>query len=440
MPTEPIPRDPTLRKILVVDDEPAILTTLRELLTLKSFLVTATHDPQKAMEIMQQETFAVVMTDYDMPGMTGLALLAKMRELYPATTRVPVTGKIRIRDMAEAAEAGIIYRCIPKPYLVEDLVLALRNAVERYQLMTEISELRARILVSSLTPQKICGSCQETAAGPTDAESPEISNTEALADESGPMISDVEMTPEQAELATQGLVKMLYTFHPNLGNTALRAVALCRTIAELLELPSVESNDFLWAAALHDISLVGNDRGIVRRWLRNPQKCTEEELASLKTHPERSAEMLQYSPVFQGAGKIIRSHHENVDGTGYPSGLKEEMIPWLTRILAVVIHYCNCHSASPQRMKEIEPLGGTVFDPTAIEIVARAVPLTRMPLGEREILLIELKPGMVLARDILNAIGLLLLPKGRELTEATINKVWSIDGNTPLDQQVLVYA
>ena len=324
--------------------------------------------------------------------------------------------------------------------MVEDLVLTLRNGVERYQLMTEIAVLRARFFVSSLQPQKEGGAVDETAAVLTDAKAPENSGTEALPDNSEPMISEVEVSAEQAELAINGLVKMLYTFHPNLGNTAIRAVALGRTIGELLQLSAGEMNDFLWAAALHDVSLVGYDRGMVRRWLRNPEKCEEKELASLKTHPERSAEILQYSPVFLGACEVIRSHHENVNGTGYPYGLKEEMIPWLSRILSVVIHYCNCHSSGVQRMKEIEALSGTMFDPSALEIVAKAVPLTRMPLGEREILLIELKPRMVLARDIVNANGLLLLPKGRELTEATINKVWSIDRNTPLDQLVLVYA
>ena len=440
MPAEPIPSDPTLRKILIVDDDQTVLTTLRELLSLKSFLVTATHDPQKAMEIMQQEAFAVLMTDHDMPGMTGLALLAKMRDLYPATTRVLVTGKIRLREMAEAAEAGILYRYIPKPYLVEDLVLTLRNAVERYQLLTEIAALRASVLVSSLKPQIRESSLHELSADLTDAGVPANPDSEALPDESGPVIAEVEVTAEQAELASNGLVRMLYTFLPNLGNTAMRAGALCRTIGDLLNLPPEELSDFLWAAALHDVSLVGIDRAVVRRWLRNPEKCDPDELASLKTHPERSAEMLQYSPVFQGAGEIIRSHHENMNGTGYPYGLKEEMIPWLSRILSVVIHYCNCHSAGSQRMKEIEALRGTMFDPSAIEIVAKAVPLTRLPLGEREILLIELKTGMVLARDILNANGLLLLPKGRELTEGTINKVWSIDRNSPLEQLVLVYA
>ena len=160
----------------------------------------------------------------------------------------------------------------------------------------------------------------------------------------------------------------------------------------------------------------------------------------IKLHPEQSAEMLQYSPIFANAGEIIRAHHENVDGTGYPLGLKEEMIPWLSRVLSVVVYCCNSYTPGVERFKEAEALVGTVFDGNAVELVAKAMPLTRMPLGEREILMTEMKVRMVLARGILNAHGLLLFPKGRELTDATINKIWSIDRTTPLDQIVLVYA
>ncbi len=450
MSTETIPNDPQLRKILIVDDEQAILATLRELLTMKSFLVTTENDPEMALERIQKETFTVVMTDQDMPGMTGLALLAKVKELSPATTRLLITGKIRLREMAEAADAGILHRHIPKPYMFEDLVLTLRSAVERYQLTTENAALRARQIVADLkpaapppappaAPAETAEAGTETAVEAT-TETPTDKPSATSAEETGPVITDAEVTPQQAELAVNGLVKMLYMFHPNLGNTSIRAVALARTVGQFLELPPEKLTAFLWAAALHDVGLVSVEREIVRRWLRSAEKCTPEELTLIKKHPERSEELLQYSPVFHEAGEIIRSHHEHWDGTGYPFGLKEEMIPWISRVLAVIVNYCNYSTTGQQQLKEIEAQADKMFDSRAIQLVAKAVPLTRMPLGEREILLMELKPGMVLAREIFNAHGMLLLPKGRELNDASIYKVWSINRMAPIDQIVLVYA
>jgi response regulator RpfG family c-di-GMP phosphodiesterase len=435
-------KDPRLRKVLIVDDEQTMISTLRELLTLWGFLVTTADSPDKALEVMQQETFAVVMSDHEMPGMTGLSLLAKMKELHPTTTRILITGRVRAREVADAHDTGVIYRYIPKPFSLEELAITLRNATERFQLMTENAVLQAQAIAAKCAaraaapaPEKIVGdevpiqSPEEEMAPPV----PSPYDTETV-------IGSQEVTPEQAELAIHGLVKMLYTFHPNLGSASLRATALCRTIGEILQLPPDELKDFLWAAALHDIAMVGIDRAIARRWLRGPEKCAEDELKIIKQHPEQSAEMLRYSPIFENAGEIIRAHHENMDGTGYPLGLKEEMIPWLSRVLAVVVYCCNSHTPGTERITEAEAQVGTVFDADAVELVAKALPLTRMPMGEREILMTEMKARMVLARGINNAHGLLLFPKGRELTDATINKIWSIDRTTPLDQIVLVYA
>jgi response regulator RpfG family c-di-GMP phosphodiesterase len=440
MALELIPNDPRFRKVLVVDDEPSIISTLREVLSLRGFLVTTAADPDKALDLMQQETFAVVISDHDMPGMTGLSLLAKMKELYPATTRILITGRVRAREIADASDAGIIYRYMPKPYMVEDLVVTLRSAVERFQLMTENAILRAQAAAAKCAPRQEAPGPEIEPADESQIDVTGDSSPADSEDDGGMIIASPEVTAEQAELAINGLVKMLYTFHPNLGNSAIRTIALCRTIGEFLKLSPDDLKDFLWAAALHDIALVGIDRAIVRRWLRNPEKCTEDELKIIKRHPEQSADMLRYSPAFANAGEIIRAHHENIDGTGYPLGLKEEMIPWLSRILSVVVYFCNSHSVGAERMKEAELLTGTAFDPNAVEIVAKAIPLTRMPLGEREILMTEMKARMVLARDIHNAHGHLLLPKGRELLDGSINKIWSIDRMTPLDQLVLVYA
>ena len=197
--------------------------------------------------------------------------------------------------------------------------------------------------------------------------------------------------------------------------------------------------DLLWAAALFDIGLVQINRDIVRRWIRGPEKCTDEEMVEIKRHPAKAEEMLQFCPIFKDAGEIIRMHHENWDGSGYPDGMKGEMINYLSRLLAVVIYFCNKHSASVQVMVDIESQAEKMFDPEAIQAVAKAVPLTTMPRGEREILLIELKAGMVLAKDILNANNFLLLPKGRELSDVHINKIFSINRVSPLEPYVLVY-
>lgn len=325
-------------------------------------------------------------------------------------------------------------------------MVTLRNAIVHNRLITENKALHERNVHLNLKIAKMAESEQNAAATAAASGGGDSGEMTAIYN---PETAQVEMVssggsagvviPQGVDLALDAFQKMLYTFHPNLGNTAVRSVALCQTLGEVLELPSDQLKSLMWAAALHDISLVGIDRGIVRRWLRGPEKCTEEEMVLIKRHSEQSQNMLVGFEFMKDAGEIIRSHHEHWDGSGYPDGLKGEMIPWLARLLCVVIAYCSKHTASIQAMSEIEGEAEKLFDPDAISALAKAAPLTKMPRGEREILLIELKSGMVLARDIYNANGFLLLPKGREMTDASINKVLSINRVTPIDPLVLVY-
>ena len=216
-------------------------------------------------------------------------------------------------------------------------------------------------------------------------------------------------------------------------------MALCRTICDQLGLPADQAQSLIWAAGLFDIAIVGIDRPIVRRWLRSPDRCTDEEMGMIRKHPKQSVEMLQAYPIFKQAGEIMRSHHENWDGTGYPDRLKGETIPWLSRLLAVAVYYCSRHQAPAQVLADVQTQTDKMFDPQAVEVVAKAAPLTELPRGEREILLIELQPGMTLAKDIYNTSGLLIIAKGKELTNAWINKIQNINNTTPLYPHVLVY-
>lgn len=436
--------DPSWVRILLIDDEDMVRNVLKDQLQPEGYHITEADSASKALDILQRENFAVILSDHEMPGMTGLDFLSKVKESHPAITRLLLSSGLSLTALSDAIKSDLIYRFVTKPWLREELLVTLRNAIVHNRLVTENQALHERNVHLNLKIAKLAEAEQAAASEPkptaaesamADAESPFGTGTEEDATAGSP----ASIAPQGVDLAVQAFTKMLYTFHPNLGNTSQRAVALSQTLGEVLELPSDQLKSLMWAAALHDISLVSIDRGIVRRWLRGPEKCTDEELVIVKRHPELSQKMLEEYEFFKEAGEIIRSHHENWDGTGYPDGLKGEMIPPLARLLAVVVAYCSKHAASIQAMSEIETEVETRWDPDAVSALAKAAPLTKMPRGEREILLIELKPGMVLARDIFNANNFLLLPKGRELTDASINKLLSINRITPLDPHVLVY-
>jgi hypothetical protein len=245
---------------------------------------------------------------------------------------------------------------------------------------------------------------------------------------------------ERFDFGMEALVRLLSAYHPNLGNTAIRAVAFCRTLGQVLELPANQLQNLLWAAALHDVGFVPIDVGIVRRWMRDPGKCTKEEIALIERHPVQSESILEFCPVFKEAGEIIRAHHENWDGSGYPDGLKMEMIPWLSRLLAVVSFYCSKPAANEKTLSAIKAHASTSFDPQAVEAVAKTVPFARLPRGEREFMAYDLKSGMVLAADIANRDGVLILAKGMELTSATIRKIVHLNETAEINPYILIYS
>ncbi|MBI4662527.1 MAG: response regulator [Verrucomicrobia bacterium] len=407
--------DRPVGKILVVDDDPMILSVLKEQLQPEGLEATFVDSASKALDALKRENFSIVVADHEMPGMTGLELLAKVKETHPELVRLMISGKLAVKDLLDAVHSGLIHRYITKPWLREELIVVLRNSVAR-----KVSELDLTVTDGTTEPLQEAGEAPgaaEPAAG----------------------FSGAVGTPEQAKVAVEVFVKMLTAFHPNLGNTALRTMALCKTVASVIDLPPDAAQSLIWAGGLHDISMVGIERAAVRRWLRSSEKCTEEELSAIKKHPQKTEEMLQAYPIFQEASEIIRSHHENWDGTGYPDRLQGETIPWLSRLLAVSIYFCSRHQAPAQVMNDAQSQVNKMFDPQAFEVVAKAVPATELPRGEREILLIELQPGMVLAGDIYNTSGVLIIAKGKELTTAWINKIQNINSATPLNPHVLVY-
>src|SRR5262249_17761240 len=133
----------------------------------------------------------------------------------------------------------------------------------------------------------------------------------------------------------------MQTFYPSLGNQARRVFQLCQSMAKVIGLSPEESRVLESSALLHDIGLVGVPRQIIRRWQENPAKLETVEKILIEQHPVLGQELAAFGSSLDKVGEIIRSHHERVDGKGYPDRLAGENIPWLARLLSVAIAYAS---------------------------------------------------------------------------------------------------
>ena len=133
--------------VLVVDDEPRVLDALEAILA-ADFRVLRAASGEAALEILKAEDVAVIVTDYRMPGMTGVELLRRSQEQAPEAVRIILTAYTDVDSLMEAINTGRIYHFVSKPWEPNDLVVIVRRAAERYALGRENARLRDELEVA----------------------------------------------------------------------------------------------------------------------------------------------------------------------------------------------------------------------------------------------------------------------------------------------------
>jgi DNA-binding NtrC family response regulator len=128
------------RPVLVVDDEPEMLYSLRNLLR-REFEVYTAGSGEEGIKILQEHPIHVVMTDQRMPEMTGVELLRRMKTEHPGAMRLIFTGYADIATVIDAINQGNVFRYITKPWDPEELVKALRTAGERHDQIIDRNRL-----------------------------------------------------------------------------------------------------------------------------------------------------------------------------------------------------------------------------------------------------------------------------------------------------------
>jgi response regulator RpfG family c-di-GMP phosphodiesterase len=126
--------------VLLVDDEPEILYSLKGLLRREFNLFTAESGKQ-ALEILGEHPIDVIMTDQRMPEMTGIELMGKVKATYPDAIRIVFTGYADIRAVIDAINNGGLFRYITKPWDPDDLIEVLQQAVQAHNSLVAEKEV-----------------------------------------------------------------------------------------------------------------------------------------------------------------------------------------------------------------------------------------------------------------------------------------------------------
>jgi response regulator RpfG family c-di-GMP phosphodiesterase len=421
MTTSPLVQPP----ILVVDDEEVITIALGEILRRANYDVVTMSEPLAALQELSKREFSVIITDQRMPGVSGLDLLAEARRLQPNASRILITGVLNLDTVIEAINQGEIFRFIVKPWLREEFLATVNNGLQRFELLRQNERLQSATQTTNEQLKQANCSLEEKI------------KIVALQNE---QLAEMNQVLEKSFTRSLDLcVQTMQTFYPSLGAQARCVSQVCQSIAVVLELPAFERRVLETAARLYDIGLVGVSRRLIRRWQESPESLEPAETTLIRQHPILGQELAASGVGLDKVGEVIRAHHERFDGNGYPDELRGEKIPWLARLLAAAIGYASSHSAPTQAVEEVKIAAGSAFDPEAVRVLLRALPLASFPHKEKEVPLKELAPGMILARGIYSHNGLLLAPEGQPLTAAYIEKLGHHNRIHPLTQSLLVY-
>lgn len=435
MTTPTLPDNP--QTLLFIDDEANILSSLKRLFRPHGYRILTAEGGPAGLALLEQEPVDVVVCDMRMPDMSGTEVLEQVRLKWPEMARILLTGHADIGATIDAINRGGIYRYISKPWNDDEIVLTVRDALERKLLKAEKLRLEALTQRQNEELKELNASLENKVR----------ERTEELHQAMLSLESVYEKLKKSFFTSIQVFANLMELREGSIAGHARRVADLSRNLAKRLGLSPAETQDVVVAALLHDIAKIG----LPDRLLDKPfVSLTSEERIEYVKHPAKGAAALMALEQLANAASLIRAHHERCDGLGYPAGLLKDEIPFGARIIAVANDYDGLQSgrliiqnlSAEEAVKAIIKGRGKRYDPVVVDaftdLVGKPVEVSYGP----EIVLhpADLEPGMVLSRDFVSSDGLLMLARDYVLDGFLIKQLrqYEIDEDraAPLDVHV----
>jgi len=233
--------------------------------------------------------------------------------------------------------------------------------------------------------------------------------------------------------------------NPFLGGHCKRVAHYADLLAAALSMDKTKRLNIKIAGLLHDMGLIGIPRDLLVRILSGKER-SEEQMMIYYQHPKVSIRPLTSTDRFGDVARIISAHHEHMDGSGFPEGLRKHEIPVESRVIAIVDAYDNNRQIRPARLsprKNFEILESRTEDLFDTEILGqfKSLMLHKDPYFKSvSIHLDQLTPGMTLADEILTENGVKILGADTVLREDHIRVVKRVAYRMRLVLPIRIYA
>jgi putative nucleotidyltransferase with HDIG domain len=327
-------------RILVVDDEAYVRSMIGATLERQGYEMKLAASGREALEMLELNTFDLVLTDIVMQDGNGIVLLERMHAQQPNLPVVMVTAIHDISVAIDSMRRGA-YDYLLKPFEREHLVGTVQRALEHRQALQESHNYQQNLEQVVRARTEMLRQAMEELEHSYDV------TLEALGD-----------ALDLKDSETEGHSK--------------RVTAYTIALARAMGITPAEIKIIARGAFLHDIGKMA----IPDEILRKPGQLTPEEQEVMREHCPRGYHMLRKIPFLSGAAEIVFTHQEHFDGSGYPSGLSGSQIPIGARIFAVADALDAITSDRPYRRacgfdaarEEILRCSGTQFDPGVVEV------------------------------------------------------------------------
>lgn len=422
-------------RILCVDDEPNILSSLRRLLRGEGYQVLLAPGGEAGLATLESESVDIVISDMRMPEMDGAQFLERVRAKWPDTIRLLLTGYADIQSILDAINRGEIYRYVTKPWNDNDILLIVRHALERKELEREKQRLETLTREQNEQLKELNAGLESKVQERT----AELKTALASLTTANDKLKNSFLTSIKI---FSGVVEMR---NGSLAGHSRRVADLARRIAAKMNLGSDEMQDVFVAGLLHNIGKVAFSDDLL---VAPVSTMSSENLALYRKFTVRGEQLLMPLDDLREAAKIIRAQQERFDGEGYPDHISGFNIPIGARILALSSDYFNLQAGTlaPRKLRpeEAQALimqnGGKRYDPAVVNAFNELLngPAPDKPGAkpaadsgpELQLTTAELRPGMLIARDLVTRDGFLLLSAGHVLEERMIRQIRDFEAST----------